>query len=153
MVSYDHKGRTNVLQWLSTVPFLIFNRMAHKHYKFESEFGQMCTSWNKWHIRLGKWEELTRGDESIIFLSSPTFEVPSSIFIARITKTYCNTSNALLNSYTWHCITLLWYHKNNNFVFKRRKKDLVSFIDIGEDIIIQRVKSGISSVLLLGHYE
>ena len=153
MVSYDHKGRTNVLQWLSTVPFLIFNRMAHKHYKFESEFGQMCTSWNKWHIRIGKWGEITRGDESIIFLSSSIFKVSFSIFIARITTACYNISNDLLNSGTRHCITLLWYHKNNNFVFKRRKKDLVSFFDIGEDVIKHRVISGILSVLLLGQYE
>ena len=153
MVSYDHKGRTNVLQWLSTVPFLIFNRMAHKHYRFESEFGQMCTSWNKWHIRIGKWGEITRGDESIIFLSSSIFKVSFSIFIARITTACYNISNDLLNSGTRHCITLLWYHKNNNFVFKRRKKDLVSFFDIGEDVIKHRVISGILSVLLLGQYE
>lgn len=132
---------------------LIFNRMSQERCKLQSEFGKMCTSWNKWHIRLGKWGEITRGDESIIFLSSSTFEVFSSIFIARITTTYCNTSNGLLNSYIWHCITLLWYHKNNNSVWKRRKKDLVSFIDIGEDVIKHRVISGILSVLVLGQYE
>ena len=119
---------------------LILDRMPQELFWHESEFGKMCTSWNKWHIRKGKWGEITRRDESII----PSFNIPLIFYSPCYSSCkFCTADNAVINNCVIYHVTLLWYRRYSYTTRRKKRKDLVSFIDIGKDIIKHQVISGI----------